>query len=246
MLKGKIAIVTGSSRGIGREIALRLARAGADIVINYANRQEEAGRLALEIERMGARALAIPADVGSFQEAKELVQRTLDEFGTVDILVNNAGITRDGLMMRMTEEDFDRVIEVNLKGTFNCTRHTVPVMVKQRSGRIINITSVAGLYGNPGQVNYAASKAAIIGLTKSLAKEIGSRGITVNAVAPGFTETEMTAEILKKNRDSFKDRIALRRVGKPKDVADAVYFLASDLGEYITGQVICVDGGLTI
>jgi len=244
MLKGKTALVTGAGRGIGKAIALELASAGANIVINYGQNREEAEKTAAEIEALGVRALAVQADVGSFAQAKELVDRAKQEFGTVDILVNNAGITRDGLLMRMDEQDFDRVIEVNLKGVFNVTRHVVPLMVKQRSGRIINITSVVGLVGNPGQTNYAASKAGIIGFTKALAKEIGSRGITVNAVAPGFIETDMTAALPEKTVEAIKENITLRKFGKPQNVADAVYFLASDLGEYITGQVLCVDGGM--
>jgi len=244
MLKGKTALVTGASRGIGKAIALKLAAEGANVVINYGQNREEAVKTAAEIEALGVRALTVQADVSSFAQAKELVDRAKQEFGTLDILVNNAGITRDGLLMRMTEQDFDRVIEVNLKGIFNVTRQAVPIMVKQRSGRIINITSVVGLVGNPGQTNYAASKAGIIGFTKALAKEIGSRGITVNAVAPGFIETDMTSALPEKTVEAIKENITLKKLGKPQNVADAVYFLASDLGEYITGQVISVDGGM--
>ncbi|RNC28613.1 MAG: 3-oxoacyl-[acyl-carrier-protein] reductase FabG [Candidatus Dichloromethanomonas elyunquensis] len=244
MLKGKTAVVTGASRGIGRAIALKLAGEGASIVLNYANRKDEADQLMQEIEKLGVKALVVQADVSVFSQVQDLIAKAREEFGSLDILVNNAGITRDGLLMRMSEEDYDRVMEVNLKGVFNCTRHVVPLMVKQKSGRIINITSVVGLVGNAGQTNYAASKAGIVGFTKSLAKEIGSRSITVNAVAPGFIETDMTSELPEKTREAAKENIALKRFGRPENVADAVYFLASDMGEYITGQVISVDGGM--
>lgn len=244
MLKGKTALITGASRGIGKAIALKLAAEGAGIVLNYIHNEAAAAELVQQIETSGGRALAVRADVSLFEEARELVAKAWTKFGAVDILVNNAGITRDGLLMRMTEEDFDRVLEVNLKGAFNCCRQVVPLMVKQRSGRIINITSVVGLVGNAGQVNYAASKAGLVGLTKSLAKEIGSRSITVNAIAPGFIETDMTsalsAEVIKVAQDST----ALKRLGKPEDVAEAVCFLASAGAGYITGQVLSVDGGM--
>ncbi len=244
MLKGKTAVVTGAGRGIGKAIALKLAGHGANIVINYANSKDLAEELVKEIESFGGHALAVHADVGVFIEAEALVLKAKEEFGTVDILVNNAGITKDGLIMRMSEEDFDKVIQVNLKGAFNCARHVVPTMVKQRGGRIINISSVVGLVGNAGQANYAASKAGIIGLTKSLAKEVGSRGITVNAVAPGFIETDMTSVLSGKIKEAAKENIALKRLGSPANIADAVFFLASDMAEYITGQVISVDGGM--
>lgn len=244
MLKGKTAIVTGASRGIGKAIALKLAEQGANLVVNYVNNKDEAEKLVKELEAQGTKALAIQADISDFSQAKNLISKAKEELGTIDILVNNAGITRDGLIMRMTEEDFDRVIEVNLKGVFNCTRHTVPIMVKQRSGRIINITSVAGVLGNPGQANYSAAKAGIIGMTKTLAKEIGSRGITVNAIAPGFIETDMTAELTDKVKETIKDQTALGKLGRPENIADAVAFLAGSTGEYITGQVLSVDGGM--
>jgi 3-oxoacyl-[acyl-carrier protein] reductase len=244
MLKGKTAVVTGASRGIGRAIALKLAEQGANIAVNYVSSEQEGLKLAQEIENLGGRALVLKADVGVFSEAEQLIAMAKAEFGTIDILVNNAGITRDGLLMRMSEDDFDRVVEVDLKGVFNCTRHAVPIMVKQRSGRIINITSVVGILGNAGQVNYAAAKAGVIGLTKSLAKEIGSRNITVNAVAPGFIETDMTSGLSDKVKELTKESIALKRFGKPDNIADTVLFLASDAGEYITGQVISVDGGM--
>ncbi len=244
MLKGKTAVVTGASRGIGRAIALKLAEQGANIAVNYVSSEQEGLKLAQEIENFGGRALVLKADVSVFSEAEQLIAMAKAEFGTIDILVNNAGITRDGLLMRMSEDDFDRVVEVDLKGVFNCTRHAVPIMVKQRSGRIVNITSVVGILGNAGQVNYAAAKAGVIGLTKSLAKEIGSRNITVNAVAPGFIETDMTSGLSDKVRELTKESIALKRFGKPENIADTVLFLASDAGEYITGQVISVDGGM--
>jgi len=244
MLKGKTALITGASRGIGRAVALKLAEQGANIVINYVNNKALADDILQEIERLGGHALAVQADVSVFSEAAGLVAKTKEVFGTVDILVNNAGITRDSLLMRMSEEDFDCVINVNLKGAFNCTRQVVPIMVKQRSGRIINITSVVGIQGNAGQANYAASKAGLIGLTKSLAKEIGSRGITVNAVAPGFIGTDMTSGLSEKLVEKMTENIALKKIGKPENIADAVYFLASDMAEYITGQVISVDGGM--
>ncbi|MFA6808093.1 MAG: 3-oxoacyl-[acyl-carrier-protein] reductase [Eubacteriales bacterium] len=244
MLRGQTVVVTGASRGIGKAIALKLADNGANIVINYRSREEEALGLVEEIKNKGVKALAIKADVSIFAEAENIIRMAKEEFGTVDILVNNAGITKDSLIMRMNEEDFDRVIEVNLKGVFNCTKHTVPIMVKQKYGRIINITSVVGIIGNAGQSNYAAAKAGIIGLTKSLAKEVGSRGITVNAVAPGFIETEMTEVLSEKTKEKAKENIALKKLGKPENVADAVFFLASSMSEYITGQVISVDGGM--
>ncbi|NBJ14293.1 MAG: 3-oxoacyl-[acyl-carrier-protein] reductase [Dehalobacter sp. 4CP] len=244
MLKGKTAVVTGASRGIGRAIALKLAEQGANIAVNYVSSEQEGLKLAQEIENLGGRALVLKADVSVFSEAEQLIAMAKAEFGTIDILVNNAGITRDGLLMRMSEDDFDRVVEVDLKGVFNCTRHAVPIMVKQRSGRIVNITSVVGILGNAGQVNYAAAKAGVIGLTKSLAKEIGSRNITVNAVAPGFIETDMTSGLSDKVKELTKESIALKRFGKPENIADTVLFLASDAGEYITGQVISVDGGM--
>ena len=245
MFKNKTALVTGASRGIGRAIALALAEEGAAIVINYVNNRSLAEEVVREIEESGGKALAVCADVSNFEEAGALVGKAKELFGSVDILVNNAGVTKDGLIMRMTEEDFDRVLEVNLKGAFNCCRHVVPLMVKQRSGRIINITSIVGLVGNAGQANYAASKAGLVGLTKSLAKEIGSRGITVNAVAPGFIETDMTSGLTEKMKEAAKENIALKKLGTPADVANAVCFLASEKAAYITGQVISVDGGMS-
>jgi 3-oxoacyl-[acyl-carrier protein] reductase len=245
MLQGKTAVVTGASRGIGKAIALALAAQGARIVINYVNNKDLAEQGVQEILSSGGQGLAVAADVSVFREAETLAAKAKEVFGSVDILVNNAGITRDGLIMRMSEEDFDRVIQVNLKGAFNCCRHIVPFMVKQRSGRIINIASIVGLAGNAGQANYAASKAGLIGFTKSLAKEIGSRGITVNAIAPGFIETDMTSNLSDKMKETYKENIALKKMGAPADIADAVCFLASAKAGYITGQVISIDGGMT-
>ncbi|WP_461206995.1 3-oxoacyl-[acyl-carrier-protein] reductase [Clostridium sp. DL1XJH146] len=243
-MKNKTAIITGASRGIGRAIALKLAEKEANIVVNYRSSKEEAENLCDELKKFGVEVLLVKADVSNFDEAEFLIKEAKDKFGSIDILVNNAGITKDGLFMRMKEKDFDDVINVNLKGAYNCLRHVVPIMMKQKSGRIINISSVVGVLGNAGQVNYAASKAGVIGMTKSLAKEIGSRGITVNAVAPGFIDTDMTKKLSDKVKDTIKQNIALKKLGTTDNVADTVYFLASSMGEYITGQVISVDGGM--
>jgi 3-oxoacyl-[acyl-carrier protein] reductase len=245
MLKDKCAIVTGAGRGLGRAIALRLAELGANIVVNYRNSEKEE-ELIQEIKAKGVEALMVKADVSSFKECEELVKAAVEKFGKVDILVNNAGITKDTLLLRMKEEDFDKVIDINLKGCFNTTKHISSVMLKQKSGRIINISSVIGLIGNAGQANYAASKAGIIGFTKSCAKELGSRGITVNAIAPGFIETEMTDVLSDKLKDTMINNIPLKRFGNPKDVANLVAFLAGDDSAYITGQVINVDGGMVM
>ena len=246
MLKGKCAVVTGSGRGIGRAIALKLADLGADLVINYRSSEKEAQELVDEIQSKGVKALMVKADVSNFEEAQLLVNKAIENFGKIDILVNNAGITKDTLLLRMKEEDFDKVIDVNLKGTFNCIKHVSGIMLKQKFGKIINISSVIGLVGNAGQANYAASKAGIIGLTKAVAKELGSRGITVNAVAPGFIDTDMTEVLSEKVKTSLMDSIPLKKLGKPGDVADLVGFLASDSANYITGQVINVDGGMVM
>jgi 3-oxoacyl-[acyl-carrier protein] reductase len=244
MLNGKTAIVTGAGRGIGKAIALKLANEGANVVINYRSSKEAAMDLVKEIESIGSKAIAVKADISKFEEAESLILKAKEVFGTIDILVNNAGITKDGLLMRMSEDDFGSVIDTNLKGVFNCIRHSVPLMMKQRSGKIINITSVVGLMGNAGQANYSAAKAGIIGLTKSTAKEIGSRGVTVNAIAPGFIDTDMTSVLSDKVKDTIKNGIVLKKLGKPENIADAVYFLASSMGDYITGQIISVDGGM--
>lgn len=244
MLNGKTAIITGGSRGIGREIALKLAGLGASIVINYTSSEEKALKVKEEIESLGSKALIFKADVSDFKESLDLVEKTIEVFGQIDILVNNAGITRDTLLLRMREEDFDDVINVNLKGAFNMIKHASSKMLKKRYGKIISISSVVGIYGNVGQANYAASKAGIIGLTKSAAKELASRGINVNAVAPGFIETDMTNALNEKTKEAMLNMIPLKKYGKASDVANLVAFLASDDSSYITGQVISIDGGL--
>ncbi|WP_150540912.1 3-oxoacyl-[acyl-carrier-protein] reductase [Clostridium perfringens] len=246
MLKDKVAIVTGGTRGIGRAIALKLADHGANIVINYRNSDKEAEELKAILEEKGVKVLTVKCDISNFEDSKNLMDKCKEVFGKIDILVNNAGITKDTLIMRMKEEDFDNVIDVNLKGTFNCAKHASAIMLKQRFGKIINMTSVVGIAGNAGQVNYAASKAGVIGLTKSLAKELGSRGITVNAVAPGFINTDMTASLSEKVKEEASKNIPLKRLGDPEDVANLVGFLASDAAIYITGQVINVDGGMVM
>lgn len=246
MLKGKSAIVTGASRGIGRAIALTLAKNGANVVINYRSNDELADNLVKEIESYGVKAVKVKGDISNFKEAEELINTAIDNFKSIDILVNNAGITKDGLFMRMKEEDFDAVMNTNLKGTFNTSKAIISHMLKARSGRIINISSVVGVIGNGGQANYAASKAAVIGLTKSLAKEVGSRGITVNAIAPGFIESDMTEVLSDKVKDMMLNGIPLKTFGKGEDVANLALFLASDLASYITGQVIHVDGGMVM
>lgn len=246
MLKDKVAIVTGGTRGIGRAIALKLADKGANIVINYRNSDKEAEELKAILEEKGVKVLTVKCDISNFEDSKNLMDKCKEVFGKIDILVNNAGITKDTLIMRMKEEDFDNVIDVNLKGTFNCAKHASAIMLKQRFGKIINMTSVVGVAGNAGQVNYAASKAGVIGLTKSLAKELGSRGITVNAVAPGFINTDMTDSLSEKVKEEASKNIPLKRLGDPEDVANLVGFLASDAANYITGQVINVDGGMVM
>ena len=243
-LEGKVAVVTGASRGIGRAIALSLAEAGADVVVNYAGSEAAAKDTAAAIEAMGRKALTVQANVGKTEEADLLVKTALDQFGRIDILVNNAGITRDNLIMRMKEEEFDQVIETNLKGVFNCVKAVTRPMMKQRSGRIINISSVVGVIGNPGQANYVAAKAGVIGLTKASARELASRGITVNCVAPGFIETDMTDALSEEMKGQLLSQIPLNRLGQPEHIAKAVRFLASDDAEYMTGQTIHVDGGM--
>lgn len=245
-LDGKVAIVTGSSRGIGRAIALSLAREGADVLVNYSGREAEARLVAGEIEAMGRQALLFRADVSSPEQVTEMVNAAMEKYGRLDILVNNAGITRDNLIMRIKEEDWDGVLSVNLKGAFNCIKSAIRPMLKARCGRIINITSVVGVIGNAGQANYAASKAGLIGMTKSAAKEFGSRSITVNAVAPGFIVTEMTSVLPEEAKKKMLAEIPLGRPGMPEEVAAAVVFLAGDAASYITGQVILVDGGMVM
>lgn len=246
MLEGKIAVVTGGSRGIGREIALTLAGYGATVVVNYNGSKEKAQEVVDAIKGQGKEAIAIKASVSDNKEVESMIKEVMDQFGRIDILVNNAGITKDNLMMKMTEEDFDAVIDTNLKGTFYCMKQVYRIMLKQRYGRIINMSSVTGVIGNAGQVNYAASKAGVIGMTKSLARELGSRGITVNAVAPGFIETEMTDVLSDKVKEEIANQIPLKRMGAVKDVAETVAFLASDKASYITGQVLHVDGGMAM
>ncbi|SHH29630.1 3-oxoacyl-[acyl-carrier-protein] reductase [Desulforamulus hydrothermalis] len=245
-LNGKVAIVTGASRGIGKAIALALAGAQADVVINYAGRADAAEATAEAVRQMGRRALVYRADVSDTGQVQQMVEAVLAEFGRVDILVNNAGITRDNLILRMKEEDWDTVLAVNLKSAFNTIKAVARPMVKARYGRIINVSSVVGLYGNPGQANYAAAKAGLIGLTKTMAKELGPRNITVNAVAPGFIMTDMTEHLTPEAKEKLTSAIALNRLGKPEDVAGLVAFLASDYCSYITGQVIGVDGGIVM
>lgn len=246
MLKEKIALVTGAGRGIGREIALTLARNGATVIVNYNGSKASADEVVEEITKNGGRAEAIQCNVADFTESEELVKTVLEKYKRVDILVNNAGITRDNLIMRMSEDDYDAVLDTNLKGTFNMMRHLSRSFIKQRSGKIINITSVSGVLGNAGQANYSASKAGVIGLTKSVARELASRCINVNAVAPGFIDTDMTKNMTDDAKKTVSEMIPMGKMGSAKDIADMVMFLASNKSDYITGQVICVDGGMAI
>nr|WP_325183293.1 3-oxoacyl-[acyl-carrier-protein] reductase [uncultured Oscillibacter sp.] len=244
--EGKTALVTGGSRGLGRAVCLELAKGGASVVLCYAGNEAAAQETVREIEALGAKALAIRCDVSDAAQVDALVKAAVETFGQIDILVNNAGITRDNLLMRMSEADFDAVISTNLKGTFLCMKAVSRLMLKQRYGRIVNLSSVVGLRGNAGQVNYAASKAGVVGMTKSLAKELASRGVTVNAVAPGFIETDMTAALTDAARAAAQGSIPMNRLGAPEDVAKAAAFLASDDAAYITGQVLAVDGGMAM
>ncbi|AOR23170.1 3-oxoacyl-[acyl-carrier-protein] reductase [Clostridium taeniosporum] len=246
MLKGKCAIITGAARGIGKAIALKLASLGANIVLNYRSSEEEAKIVASEIEDMGVEVLTVKGDISKSEDVENLINEAKNKFGIIDIIVNNAGITKDTLILRMKEKDFDDVIDVNLKGVFNCLKAITPVMVKQKHGKIINVSSVVGVVGNAGQVNYSASKAGVIGMTKSLAKELGTRGINVNAVAPGFIETDMTSVLNEKVKEEAKKNIPLRKFGTPEDVAGVVAFLASENSNYVTGQVINIDGGMVM
>ncbi|HOQ16591.1 MAG TPA: 3-oxoacyl-[acyl-carrier-protein] reductase [Defluviitaleaceae bacterium] len=242
----KTALITGGSRGIGKAIAIRLAEKGNNIVFSYVSNEEAAQKTLEEIKSKGVKVLAFKADVSSYDECQKLIDTTVKEMGSIDILVNNAGIIRDNLIMRMKEEEFDEVIRVNLKGVFNCIKHVSKIMLKQKSGRIINISSIIGLIGNIGQINYAAAKAGLHGITKSAAKELASRGITVNAIAPGFIESDMTNTLADKYKEAIIKAIPLGRIGKAKEVADLVCFLASEEASYITGQIICVDGGMAM
>jgi len=244
-LKGKVALVTGGAQGIGRDIALAFAREGAEVVIGDIN-LEKAEATRKEIEALGVKSLAIELNVTDYALVEEAINKTLDKFTKIDILVNNAGITRDNLLLRMSEADWDAVIQVNLKGTFNCTKAVSRPMVKQRSGRIVNIASIIGIIGNPGQANYSASKAGIIALTKTAAKELASRNITVNAVAPGFIQTDMTAKLPEELKEKMLAAIPLARFGMPADVAGVCVFLASDEAGYVTGQTVVVDGGMVM
>ena len=246
MLNGKVAVVTGASRGIGREIALTLGKQGAFVIVNYNGSKEKAEEVVKEMKEAGGDGVAIKCNVSDFSECEQFISEIISEYKRVDILVNNAGITRDGLLMKMSEEDFDAVLDTNLKGAFNCTKFVSRQMLKQRSGRIINISSVSGVLGNAGQANYSASKAGLIGLTKSVARELASRGITVNAVAPGFIHTEMTEVLSDAVKEASVAQIPLKKFGETKDIANAVLFLASENASYITGQVLHVDGGMAM
>lgn len=246
MLDSKVAIVTGGSRGIGKEIVLTLAQAGANVVINYVGNKELAENVAEEVKRMGRDALVIRADVSDSNDVDNLVSETLNKFGRIDILINNAGITRDNLIIRMKEEDWDRVIDTNLKSVFLTSKAISKIMMKQREGKIVNISSVIGTLGNAGQANYVAAKAGVIGLTKTLAKELASRGINVNAVAPGFIQTDMTANMREDIKEKLLEQIPLARLGNPKDIANMVKFLVSEEASYMTGQIIHVDGGMVM
>ncbi|AUN15389.1 3-oxoacyl-[acyl-carrier-protein] reductase [Paraclostridium sordellii] len=245
-LNGKVALITGGSRGIGKAIAIKLASYKANIVINYTSNKEHALKVKEEIESYGVKSIVIKCDVSKSDEVNNMIEEVVKEFGQIDILVNNAGITRDGLLMRMKEEDFDSVIDINLKGVFNCTKSATKYMMKKRYGKIINISSVVGLIGNAGQANYCASKAGVIGLTKSSARELASRNINVNAIAPGFIDTDMTSVLNENLKETMLKNIPQNRFGSPEDVANLVLFLASDMSSYITGQIINVDGGMVM
>ncbi len=246
MLNGKVAVVTGASRGIGKAIALKLAAEGATVIINYNGSAQKAEEVKKEIEKAGGKAMTIQCDVTDFDACKIFIQKVIETHSSIDILVNNAGITKDGLLMKMSEEDFDSVINTNLKGAFHCIRFASRQMMKQRSGKIINISSVVGVAGNAGQANYAASKAGVIGLTKAAAKELAPRNINVNAIAPGFIDTDMTSVLTEKMKEQVAEQIPLKKFGNPEDIANATAFLASDAAGYITGQVLMVDGGMVM
>ena len=246
LLANKTALVTGASRGIGRATAIELAKAGAKVAVNYAGNRAAAEEVVAQIQAAGGQAFMVQADVGDAAAVDAMVKSVVEQFGSIDILVNNAGITRDNLIMRMKEEDWDAVIHTNLKGIFNCTKVVTKLMMKQRYGRIVNMTSVVGVMGNAGQSNYAAAKAGVIGFTKSMAKELASRNITVNAVAPGYISTDMTADLPDQAKADLQSQIPLQRLGNPADVAGAVLFLVSPGADYITGQTLHVDGGMVM
>lgn len=243
-LAGKVAVVTGASRGIGKSIALELARQGANVVVNYAGSVDRANEVVKEIEALGRKAMSIQCDVSDSESVNVMMKEALEAFGSIDILVNNAGITRDNLLMRMKDSEWDDVINTNLKGVFLCTKAVTRPMMKQRKGRIINITSIVGVTGNPGQANYVAAKAGVIGFTKTTAKELAQRNITVNAIAPGFITTDMTDKLTEEVKNSMLTQIPLGQFGNPEDIANAVVFLASDESSYITGQTLHIDGGM--
>ncbi|SHN15762.1 3-oxoacyl-[acyl-carrier-protein] reductase [Gracilibacillus kekensis] len=246
MLKNQVALITGASRGIGREIALTLAKNGAKVVVNYAGSEDKAQAVVDEIESNGGEAIKIQANVSDESEVKAMIKETTKTFGNLDILVNNAGITKDNLLMRMTEADFDDVIDINLKGVFLCTKAASRQMMKQKSGRIINLSSVVGISGNPGQANYVSAKAGVIGLTKTTAKELAARNILVNAIAPGFIATDMTEKLDEAQKEQMLSLIPLNKLGKTEDVANVALFLASEQSNYVTGQTIQVDGGMVM
>ncbi|MET3682102.1 3-oxoacyl-[acyl-carrier protein] reductase [Alkalibacillus flavidus] len=246
MLDDQTALVTGASRGIGKAIALELAKSGANVVVNYSGSQAKAEEVVEEIKAIGRDAIAIQANVSNSDDVQAMIKQTVEQFGSVDILVNNAGITRDNLLMRMKEEEFDDVIDTNLKGVFNCIKGVTRQMMKQRGGKIVNVASIVGVMGNPGQVNYVAAKSGVIGMTKSVAKELASRHVNVNAVAPGFIATDMTDDLTEEQKQQMHDMIPLDRLGDPEDVARVVRFLASEDSKYMTGQTLHVDGGMVM
>ncbi|HWK22230.1 MAG TPA: 3-oxoacyl-[acyl-carrier-protein] reductase [Ureibacillus sp.] len=243
-LDGKTAVVTGASRGIGRAIALQLAKEGANVVVNFSGSEQKAAQVVEEIQGLGAQAIAVQANISDSESVQQLMNASLEQFGSIDILVNNAGITRDNLLMRMKEDEWDDVINTNLKGVFLCTKVVTRQMMKQRAGRIINISSIVGVMGNAGQANYVAAKAGVIGLTKTVARELASRNILVNAIAPGFITTEMTETLPEDVKSSMLSQIPLAKLGQPEDIAKAVVFLASDDASYMTGQTLHIDGGM--
>lgn len=246
MLNNKNAIITGATRGIGREIAITLAKNGANIAINYRKENEDLSSLINELKEIGVKVFTKKCDVSNGEEVDEFIKEAKESFGSIDVLVNNAGITKDGLILRMKEEDFDSVIDVNLKGVFNATKAVSGIMMKQRYGKIINISSVVGISGNAGQCNYAASKAGVIGFSKSIARELATRNVNVNVVAPGYINTDMTKDLNEKIKENIIQSIPMKKIGEPKEVANLVLFLSSELSDYITGQVISVDGGMVM